>query len=170
MRCARFVHRHRQRLVLISKLHPEANLFEPPPPYRGKGRPRVKGGRRPRPREGVAAARRRRKLTVGRYGGAPGVSRSSPGPGTGTRRVAGLVPIRWVFVHDREGTHRDEYFYTTDPRIGAGDVVSRYAGRWNLECTFQESRAHLHSETTRGWRNSRGRCGASSAAALAPAA
>lgn len=148
---ARFVHRHRKRLVLVSKLHPEANLFEPPPPYRGKGRPRVKGGRRPKPREAVAMARRRRKLTVGWYGG-------------GTRRVevvtetghwyksgAGLVPIRWVFVHDREGTHRDEYFYTTDPAMGAGTVVTRYAGRWNLECTFQESRAYLHSETTRGW-------------------
>jgi len=25
------------------------------------------------------------------------------------------VPIRWVFVRDVQGTHRDEYFYTTDP-------------------------------------------------------
>lgn len=30
---ARFVHRHRRRLALVSKLHPEANLFEPPPPF-----------------------------------------------------------------------------------------------------------------------------------------
>src|SRR5689334_1752192 len=30
---ARLVHRHRKRLALVSKLHPEANLFEPPPPY-----------------------------------------------------------------------------------------------------------------------------------------
>lgn len=148
---ARFVHRHRRRLVLISKLHPEANLFEPPPPYRGNGRPRVKGGRRPKPREGVAAARRRRKLTVGWYGG--GTRRVEVVTGTGHwyKAGSGLVPIRWVFVHDREGTHRDEYFYTTDPRIGACDVVTRYAGRWNLECTFQEGRAHLHSESTRGW-------------------
>src|SRR5690348_3736917 len=40
---ARFVTRHRDRLTLISKLHPQANLLEPPPPYGGKGRPRVKG-------------------------------------------------------------------------------------------------------------------------------
>ncbi len=32
---ARLVCRHRDRLTLISKLHPEANLFEPPPPYKG---------------------------------------------------------------------------------------------------------------------------------------
>ncbi|WZO96088.1 hypothetical protein EP7_003064 [Isosphaeraceae bacterium EP7] len=29
---ARFAFRHRPRLGLVSKLHPEANLFEPPPP------------------------------------------------------------------------------------------------------------------------------------------
>jgi hypothetical protein len=72
---ARFAHRHRARLTLVSKLHPEANLFDPPPPYRGIGRPRVKRGRRPKPRKAVASARRRHGLTVGRYGG-------------GTRRVS----------------------------------------------------------------------------------
>src|SRR5690242_1588717 len=30
---ARFCHRHRARLTLVSKLHPDANLFAPPPPY-----------------------------------------------------------------------------------------------------------------------------------------
>lgn len=148
---ARFVHRHRERLQLVSKLHPEANLFEPPPPYAGKGRPRVKGDRRPKPREGVAAAGRRRRLTVGWYGGGTRRVEVVAGAGHWYKAGNGLVPIRWVFVRDRAGTHRDEYFYTTDPRMGAGTIVTRYAGRWNLECTFQESRAHLHSETTRGW-------------------
>jgi len=148
---ARFVHRHRKRLVLVSKLHPEANLYEPPPPYTGKGRPRVKGDRRPKPREGVAAAGRRRRLTVGWYGGGTRRVEVVTGAGHWYKAGNGLVPIRWVFVRDRTGTHRDEDFYTTDPRMGAGTIVSRYAGRWNLECTFQESRAYLRSETTRGW-------------------
>jgi hypothetical protein len=66
---SRFCHRHRKRLTLVSKLHPEANRFEPPPPYSGKGRPRVKGTRRPKPREAVVAARRLKRKTVGCYGG-----------------------------------------------------------------------------------------------------
>src|SRR5690242_8783128 len=95
---ARFFHRHRRRLDPISKLHREANLFEPPPPYGGKGRPRIEGDRRPKPREAGDAARRRPPMTVGWYGG-------------GTRRVEvvtvtghwykageGLVPTRWAFV------------------------------------------------------------------------
>jgi hypothetical protein len=147
---ARFFHRHRARLTMVSKLHPEANLFDPPPPYRGLGRPRVKGGRRPKPREAVAAARRRRRLVVGWYGG--GTRRVSVVTGTGHwyKAGAGLVPIRWVHVRDLEGTHRDEYFYATDPALDPGEIVTRYAGRWNIECTFQECRAHLRSGTTRG--------------------
>ena len=50
---ARFARRHRARLTLVSKLHPEANLFAPPPPYKGNGRPPVKGPRRPKPRQAV---------------------------------------------------------------------------------------------------------------------
>ena len=30
----------------------------------------------------------------------------------------GLVPLRWVFVRDRTGTHRDDYLFSTDPGNG----------------------------------------------------
>ena len=33
---------------------------------------------------------------------------------TGYKSGKGLVPVRWVFVHDLTGTHRDEYFFSTD--------------------------------------------------------
>lgn len=148
---ARLAHRHRARLSLVSKLHPHANLFEPPPPYGGKGRPRVKGARVPRPSEGVAAARRRRRLVVGWYGGGTRRVAVVTGAGHWYKAGGGLVPIRWVFVHDLEGTHRDEYFYATDTTLDPGGIVTRYAGRWNIECTFQECRAHLRTGTTRGW-------------------
>jgi hypothetical protein len=148
---ARFAYRHRARLALVSKLHPEANLFEPPPRYTGKGRPRVKGDRLPKPRQAVEQRRRFRRLTVGWYGG--GTRRVGTAGGTGHwyKAGAGLVPIRWVFVRDREGTHRDEYFFTTDPALTPQAVVGHYTGRWNIETTFEELRAHLGLETTRGW-------------------
>jgi hypothetical protein len=150
---ARFCHRHRRRLTLVSKPCPDANLFLPPPAYTGKGRPRVKGDRLPKPRQAVAglARRSRTRLTAGWYGG-------------GTRRVAvvtctghwyksgrGLVPVRWVFVEDRTGTHRDEYFFTTDPALTPSAVITAYTARWNVETTMQECRSCLGLETTRGW-------------------
>lgn len=86
-----------------------------------------------------------------------------PWYGGGTRRVAvvtgsghwykggeGLVPVRWVFVEDRTGTHRDEYFLTTDATLCPAQVIAAYCGRWNLETTFQECRSGLGVETTRG--------------------
>jgi hypothetical protein len=62
---------------------------------------------------------------------------------------AGVVPIRWVFVRDVQGTHRDEYFYTTDPLLPGKQMVSWFTARWPIETTFQEIRAHLGFETTR---------------------
>jgi hypothetical protein len=62
----------------------------------------------------------------------------------------GLVPIRWVFVHDLSGTHRDEYFFTTDPGMAPRTIVETYTGRWSIETTFQEMRAYLGLETTCG--------------------
>jgi hypothetical protein len=147
---ARFCHRHRERLTLISKLPANANLFEPAPPYGGHGRPRVKGASLPKPFQVVAATRRRR-LTVDWYGG--GTRRVEFVTGTGCWYQAGkeVVPIRWVFVHDLDGTHRDEYFYTTDTALDAATIIQAYTGRWNIETTFQEVRSCLHLEATRGW-------------------
>ena len=147
---ARFCHRHRSRLTLVSKLHPEANLFDPPGPYKGVGRRPVKGGRRVKPSQAAGPGARRTVLTVGWYGG-------------GRRRVGvvgeaahwfkaghGLVPIRWVSVRDKTGTHRDEFLFTTDPSLEPAEIIGHDCGRWNIETTFQEVRAHLGLETTRG--------------------
>jgi len=147
---ARFVDRRRQRLCLVSKLHPEANLFEPPA-YSGKGRPPVKGARAPKPCEAVSAARRYRRATVGWYGGGTRRVETLTGTGHWFKSGKGLVPIRWAFVRDREGTHRDEYFYATDPWLSVEQIIGYYTGRWNIETTFEEARSCLHLETARGW-------------------
>jgi DDE superfamily endonuclease len=145
---ARFCHRHAARLSLVSKLHPDANLVAPPPPYRGAGRPRVKGERLPKPRQAAAAGRTR--STVAWYGGGTRRVETATGTGHWYKGGAGLVPIRWVFVHDVTGTHRDEYLFTTAPASSAESVVAAYCGRWNIETTFQEARSCLGLETTRG--------------------
>lgn len=148
---ARFCHRHRARLTLVSKLHPEANLFDPPLPYRGNGRPPVKGPRRPKPREAVAAARRFQRRTVDWYGEGTRKVETLDGTGHWFKSGHGLVPIRWAFVRDRTGTHRDEYFFTTDVAMGVAAIIANYTSRWNIETTFQELRCHIGLETTRGW-------------------
>lgn len=63
----------------------------------------------------------------------------------------GLVPILSVHVRDLDGTNRDDCFFSTDTTMQADKVSEMYGGRWNVETTFQEMRAHLELKTTRGW-------------------
>lgn len=150
---ARFAYRHRNRMTLVSKIVPDANLFEPPPKRRRNaiGRPPVKGKSMPAPCQVVASRKRRKKMSVRWYGGGWRKVEVITGTGGWFKSGKGLVPIRWVFVRDLEGTHRDEYFFTTDPSMTPCQVIEMYGGRWNIETTFQELRAHLGLETTRGW-------------------
>jgi hypothetical protein len=150
---SRFAYRHRRQLSLVSKFVADANLFEPPAKRRGKkvGRPRVKGKSLPAPCQVVAKTKKRKKLRVRWYGGGWRNVEVVTGTGHWFKSGKGLVPIRWVFVHDLDGTHRDEYFFSTDRSMSAREIIEHYGGRWNIETTFQEMREHLGLETTRGW-------------------
>ena len=158
---ARFFRRLRRRgrrATLVSRFHPKANLYtEPPPPPPGKksggGRPRVKGEKLPSPQQVVAAtpAGRRTRATVGWYGGGTREVELVTGTGHWYKGGGGLVEVRRVFVRDRTGTHRDEYFFSTDASMAPERIVTLYTGRWCIEVTFEEVRAWLGFETTRQW-------------------
>jgi hypothetical protein len=149
---ARFASGQKGRLVLVSKFYPDANLYEPPPAYCGKGRPRVKGKELAKPEQVVAGARRTRLTGVAWYGGGRREVEVVSGAGRWYKSGHGLVAVLWVYVHDLSGTHRDEYFFTTDVTMSAREVVETYVGRWNIETTFQEMRSYVGLETTRGWK------------------
>jgi DDE superfamily endonuclease len=142
----------RGRLHLVSKFHPGANLYQPPPLVTGKrpnGRPRKKGAKLPSPQQVVAHSPRSRH-NVAWYGGGRREVEVVSGAGHWYKGGRGLVEVRWVFVRDLSGTHRDEYFYTTDLALTPPEVIEHYARRWNIETTFAEMRSYLGLETTRG--------------------
>jgi hypothetical protein len=130
---AELASRYSRRLAFISKFYPAANLVAPPPKYSGKGRPRVKGQKLPAPAGVVASTLKLPRLEVAWYGG--GRRRVEIVTGTAYWYKGGrpLVPVRWVFVHDLTGTHRDEYFFTTEPTMSPQMVIETYTGRWNIE-------------------------------------
>jgi hypothetical protein len=143
-------------LTLVSLLHPQAHLCDAPPaprPGRRMGRPRVRGTKLPHPQDVVARPRttKRKRATVGWYGG--GKRRRIEfvsGVGHWYKATEGLVPIRWVFVHDRDGTHDDDrYVYSTDPSMSPSRIVTLYTGRWSIEVTIQEAKQHLGLATPR---------------------
>jgi hypothetical protein len=150
---ARSAARRRRNLTLVSPFYPTAALYDPPPVIVGKRpshRPRKKGDKRPTPRAVVAATAERRPLEVAWYGGGRRQVEVISGMGHWHKSGEGLVEVTWVYVHDRTGTHRDTYLFSTDPTMPAARVIATYTGRWNIETTFQEMRAYLGLETTRG--------------------
>ena len=151
---ASFAARQGGRLTLVSRFVADANLYDPPPLVVGKkpsGRPRRKGAKRPSPQAVVACAKRQR-LRVSWYGGGRRRVEVVSEVGHWYKAGEGLVAVRWVYVHDRTGTHRDDYLYSTDTTLTAQEIIEHYTGRWNIETTFQEARAYLGLETTRGWK------------------
>jgi hypothetical protein len=149
---AQFASRQGGRLTLVSRFYPDAQLFELPPVVTGKRpahRPRKKGVKRPSPQEGVAPYETRLAL-VRWYGGGWRDVAYVTGVGHWYRSGAGLVAVRWVYVHDLTGAHRDDYLYSTDPAMSAEQIVEEYTGRWNIETMFEEMRSYLGLETTRG--------------------
>lgn len=147
---AGFAQRHGSRAVLVGRFYPGANLYAPPPERKRKGgRPRLKGAKLPSPSQVVRRARRTR-LTAAWYGGGTRRVEIVTGTGHWYKGGQGLVAVRWVFVHDLTGTHRDEYFFGTDTAMLAKQIVETFTGRWLIEVTFEEMRAYLGLETTRG--------------------
>lgn len=151
---ARSASRHPAQLTYLSHFYADANLYEAAPPVVGKkpsGRPRTKGAKLPCPAEVVDKAKHRQRLNVAWYGGGRRLVEVVTGTGHWYQAGQPLVPVLWVWVHDVTGTHRDEYFFTTDRGWTATQVIETYTGRWNVETTFQEMRSHLGLESTRGW-------------------
>jgi hypothetical protein len=148
---ARFAHRHDRHLSLVSLFYPDANLYEPPPPFVGRrnGRRRKKGNKLPSPQVVVGQSPRER-LEVSWYGGGRREVEVVRGTSHWYKGGEGLVPLTWAYVHDRTGTHRDTYLFSTDVAMATRTIIETYTGRWSIETTFEECRAFLGLETTRG--------------------
>lgn len=169
---ARFAYRHRDRLTLIARARSDMNLHVLPGPHtfcrqtlwkrrKYNLRPRCRKGRKlPSPAQTVAAAGAAAKLptqTLRWYGQSQKrmeIFSACAGwyhaYGNGT---AALVPLRWVHTcdPDKPGDQPkgQDWFLCTDPTCTPSQIVENFAGRWSIEVTFEELRAHLGLGTTR---------------------
>lgn len=141
-------------MTLVTRFYDDAALNAQPkvkPKYgRGMGRPARYGTKLPSPGRCVErAGEHLAHARVNWYGGGQRDVRLLSAVGGWQRHSQPLVPVRWVYVRDDQGTHRDEYFMSTDPLMRPQQIVSLYTARWPLETTFQECRAQLGLETPR---------------------
>ncbi len=149
---ARFCHRHRRHVTLVSRCPADAKLYDPPPPKRNPkgGRPRLKGRKRAAPRA-VARRSQGKRFTVTWYGGQTRRGELVSGQAHCYKAGGGLTPVRRGFVRAVEGPHREEYFYRSDPRRPPERIVRLFTGRWSIEVAFQEVRTPLGFTTPRNW-------------------
>lgn len=156
--CRRRCRRVPGRLAIVARCDADANLYARPSAAALAGRDFGRRGchkKHKLPRPGATAAAAKGHLhaaTVAWYGGGERAVRwvSACGGWYSTRAHGrdSVVPVRWVFVRDEQGG-REDYFYTTDLSMRPERVIATFAGRWNIEVTFQEVRALLGFETTR---------------------
>jgi hypothetical protein len=88
---------------------------------------------------------------VTRYGGTTRDIEIVTGTGHWYRIGEALVEVRWVYVHDGTGTHRDEYFLTTDLGLCPKRIVECYTQRWSIDTTCQDCREYLKLESPKGY-------------------
>jgi hypothetical protein len=150
-----FAHRHADRVTVIGRLRGDANLYAPPKNPKAKsptGALRKKGRKLPSPKKRIGELQAVTK-EVAWYGGSRRKVRHVTEQALWYDNHGNSVtPIRWVCVlgDEKQGLD-DAFFFCSDVTMGAEKIIEHYARRWNIEVTFEESRALLGLETTRHW-------------------
>jgi hypothetical protein len=132
---------------LISRVHPEGALYQPAPPKAPKtsGRPRKKGDRLPGMAEWAADPKRPwERLDFDQFGLHAALE---------VKVIRALYYksgrdrlLTIVLVHDVQGKRPDQMFYCTKLDWTARQVLSAYACRWAIECTFEFCKQFLGLE------------------------
>jgi hypothetical protein len=145
----------RRGVICITRLRLDAALYEPAPPRcpGTKGRPRTKGARLPNLSDVLVAPTTcwQRVIVPGWYGEGDRVVEFCSATAVWRHSGKPLVPIRWVLLRDPRDRCDPQALLCTDPTRDPLQIIRWFVRRWQVEVTFQETRAHLGVETQRQW-------------------
>jgi hypothetical protein len=147
----------RREVTVITRLRLDAALFAPAPPRAPgqKGRPRRKGARLPSLNAVLIDPKTVwQALTVSHwYGEGERTVELTSGTAVWFHGGKPVVPIRWVLVRDPRQRFEPQAFLCTDVAVLPQQVLAWFVQRWQVEVTFEETRAHVGLETQRQWSN-----------------
>src|SRR5262245_45499750 len=135
------------KVHLISHVHPKGALYRPAPPKAAKtrGPARKKGDRLPGMAEWAAAPDQPwSELKFDQFGFHATVAVKTIQALYYKAGRERLLPI--VLVRDLEGKRPDQMFYCTQLEWTARQILSAYACRWAIECTFENCKQLLGLE------------------------
>jgi hypothetical protein len=139
-------------VTMIARLRLDAALYELPPPYSGRGRPRQKGRRLPT----LAALLTAETTTwiqqpLPWYQGTVRPMEFATGIALWYRAAKPVVPLRWLLIRDPHGRLDPIALLCTHLTYSPEQILQWFVHRWSMEVTFEESRTHLGLETQRQW-------------------
>jgi len=139
-------------VTIITRLRLDAALYEPAPPYSGRGRPRKKGKRLPTPQqilENETTLWTRLKVTW--YDRLEREVEFFSTQAIWFHYGLPAVTIRYVLIRDLAGKFPPQVLLSTDPTLHPEQILTYFIRRWQMETTFQQVRTHLGVETQRQW-------------------
>ena len=140
------------KLTFVTRLRMDAALYDPAPPYGGKGRPRKKGDRLPTLAQVLQNANTVwTTAALAWYDGQVRDLQITSACAIWFHVGKAPLPIRWVLIRDPQGEYTPVGLLSTDPAADPLSIVTWFVQRWQLEVTFEETRRHLGLETQRQW-------------------
>jgi hypothetical protein len=143
----------KQKVTLISRFRLDAQLFEfpKPVPEGTRGRRPVKGKRINLKNLLSDPTQIWQTHTVNWYGGEQKIIECLTFVCLWYHAGEPPLPVRIVLVKTPDGKNVAETFFSTDINNLPVQIINWFVLRWNIEVTFEETRAHLGVETQRQW-------------------
>ena len=142
----------REPVTVITRLRVDAALYEPAPPYCGRGRPRKKGDRLPTPQQFIDnPATVWQRLSLPWYGQGQRSIEVASATAVWFHNGLPAVPIRFVLIRDVLGKFEPQALLSTDISLSAEHILAFFMQPWQMEPTFRHVREHLGVETQRQW-------------------
>jgi hypothetical protein len=139
-------------VAVITRLRLDAALYQPAPPYSGKGRPRKKGERLHTLATYLSdPATRWQRVDLSWYDGQQRAMDIASHTAIWYHNGKPPVPMRWVLIRDPQAQYATVALLCTNPQQTALNIVAWFVQRWQLEVTFEETRRHLGMESQRQW-------------------
>ena len=140
-------------VTLISRLRLDAQLYEAPVAKKKgtRGRPQVKGKRIQLKELLVDPSQAWQTLTVKWYGGEQRSIECLTFECLWYHAGVRPLKLRIVLVKTPNGKNEAETFFSTNLANSPTQIIEWFVLRWNIELTFEETRAHLGIETQRQW-------------------
>lgn len=141
-------------VTFVTRLRLDAGLYEPAPPRQpGQvGRPRKKGKRLPKLADiAIDPDTVWQRVIVNWYDGLKRELDIVSDTAVWYHKGKPVVPLRWVLISDPLGEFDTQALLCTDQSIDPVQIIEWFVMRWQVEVTFEESRAHLGVNTQRQW-------------------